>query len=128
MVAIGAESRASYLQRLQAGYAEELALVAQAPADAVIYAICEPRSYGMTRKVIPDANLDHWSHNLYLFKNAETILAAWQNNGYPHLLLQRCELENPAELSRLEKLLKGIQASEAEKYILFSIPPKNAEN
>ena len=128
MVAIGAESRASYLQRLQAGYAEELALVAQAPADAVIYAICEPRSYGMTRKVIPDANLDHWSHNLYLFKNAETILAAWQNNGYTHLLLQRCELENPAELSRLEKLLKVIQASEDEKYILFSIPPKNAEN
>jgi hypothetical protein len=85
--ALGMESRRSYYERMQPGYAAALELVDSTPADSHIYFMFEPRSYGMRRAVQPDPINDNLMHDFYLFGTAEAILGDWQARGYTHVLI-----------------------------------------
>lgn len=129
-LATGIVTRESYLEKYQPGYASALEMISRLPEDASVYFLFEPRSYGMTRKVQPDPILDNFSHDLFLHKNPQAILKAWQRDGYTHVLLNAQGVEyvfqntpdQKAEFQATMALLSDPFASEATGYILYKIP------
>jgi Dolichyl-phosphate-mannose-protein mannosyltransferase len=130
MSAVGAETRQEYMARLQPGYAEELELVQQAPADAYVYFLYEPRSYGMPRRVQPDPINDNWAHDLYVNGSVDAALSAWRKEGYTHILFSRRGAEfvstmTPGLAPRLDELTRALRLagkSPDGQYELYTIP------
>ena len=134
LAAVGIESRASYSSRLQPAYTQALALVDTTPADASIYFIDEPRSYGMTRRVQPDPINDNLPHDLYLHHDVQRVLSAWRQAGYTHVLLSergsmltaaQSEAAIPGysmQLAELRGLLEPAGQTEDGDYVLYLIP------
>jgi hypothetical protein len=123
IAAVGAETEQAYMRRMQPGYADALELVQQVPANAYIYFLYEPRSYGMPRLVQPDPINDNLSHDFYLYHTPEGILHAWQAQGYDYILYQRAGdslLEQPQETALLFSMLQVV--AETENTILYRIP------
>lgn len=128
-ISTGIVSKDSYFERYQPGYFHALQLIAQTPTDASIYSLFEPRSYGAQRKIQPDPILDNFSHDLYLYKSPEGILAAWLKQGYTHVLVYAAGSElaignNPDEV-QLEKTLQYLRVvaeSPHGDYVLYQIP------
>ena len=125
---LGIESRRSYFERMQPGYAAALELVDSTPTNSSIYFIFEPRSYGMTRMVQPDGINDNLMHDLYLHETVEGVLQSWRENGYTHLLINPRHLERylPADDPQLEKIARLFSAlqlvAEQGNYQLYVIP------
>jgi hypothetical protein len=88
-LAAGIATKESYLEKYQPGYAYALQAVSQTELTSTVYFLFEPRSYGMTRKTQPDPILDNFSHDLYLYRDAESIVRAWKQRGFTHVLLNR---------------------------------------
>lgn len=121
--ALGMIDRQSYFDRFQPPYGDALSLVSQTPADARIYFLFEPRSYGMSRSVTPDAINQNLAHDFYLYHTPENILHAWQARGYTYVIYQRVGdglLENPEEDQRLFSILDV--AAKTPNTILYRIP------
>ena len=133
LAAIGVQTRPDYMQRFQGGYAEAGQLVSASPADARIYFLFEPRSYGMPRQVFPDPINDNLAHDIHVNGTADQVLKAWRQDGYTHVLLFAPGLEDlrqskhnlpPAfwlEWARLQALLEKTAASPDGQYILYTI-------
>jgi hypothetical protein len=125
---LGIESRRSYFERMQPGYAAALELVAMTPSNSSIYFIFEPRSYDMTRKVQPDGINDNLMHDLYIHGTAEAVLQSWREKGYTHLLINPSHLErylptDDPQLEEIERLLSSLQlVAEQGNYQLYVIP------
>jgi hypothetical protein len=125
----GMISSRSYFEKYQPGYADALQMVSQTPMNAKIYALFEPRSYGMPRSVQPDPILDNYSHDIYLHGNPEKIIQAWQQHGYTHVLLNKRSagfiLEKAEERASLDdtlESLKTLSTSSDRTYQLLEIP------
>ena len=133
LVAIGVQKRADYMQCFQPGYANASTLVATTPADARVYFLFEPRSYGMPRQVLPDSLNDNLAHDFYMYGTAENVLKAWRANGYSYMLVFTPGLEGLrqsnhllapdfwSEWARLQGLLEKTAASPDGEYILYAI-------
>jgi hypothetical protein len=130
MAALGVVTRQDYIGRLQPGYAGALELVEQAPPNAYVYFLFEPRSYGMPRRVMPDPINDNWAHDLYLFGSVNSTLKALRDQGFTHILLSRSGSDfinntNQILISQLDELtnyLHLIGKSAREEYELYEIP------
>jgi hypothetical protein len=57
------------------------------PANAYLYNLFEPRSYGLPRRTQPDAINYNFSHDLYLYKTPSNIIQQWKAKGYTHILV-----------------------------------------
>ena len=86
-VAVGAQSRQRYIERVNPSYASLMQIMDGLPTDASIYSLFEPRSYGLPRQTQPDLVLFNFSHDLYLYKTPSAILEHWKAKGYTHILL-----------------------------------------
>jgi hypothetical protein len=90
----GYETRDQYLtRRLGAYYVAIEQLNQQAPPDAVVLFLWEPRSYFCRVDCRPDSILDQLAHDVYLYGTADQIAAAWQEAGITHVLLHRQGLD-----------------------------------
>jgi hypothetical protein len=94
---VGIESQQTYLQKVQPAYAEALQLLDEAPADAQIYFLFEPRSYYASRPVAADPILDNLAHALYIAGTPELALQTWQDQGYTYILVNHRGTEFLAE-------------------------------
>ena len=130
-VAVGIESRRSYAAREQPDYAAAVELVNQAPPDAYIYLINEPRSYGMARRIQPDPINDNLPHDFYLYPTNRELLTAWEKLGYTNVLISEKAVEADAAastadfLSRftsLKNLLREVGRTGNGSYVLYAIP------
>lgn len=128
-IAAGLVTKESYLERYQPGYAYALEVISQAPQDANVYALFEPRSYKIPRTIQPDPILDNFSHDVFLYKNPEDIVQAWRRQGYTHVLLNRTAAEAilgyTGEMDLFEStvhLLRPVSVSPDENYEFFEIP------
>lgn len=86
-VAFGAQSREGYIARINPSYAELIQIMDELPADAHVYSLFEPRSYGLPRPTQPDAINDNFSHDLYLYRTSSEMIQHWKANGYTHILI-----------------------------------------
>ncbi len=86
-VAVGAQSRAGYIARVNPSYAALMQLMTELPAEARVYSLFEPRSYGLPRRTQPDPVNYNFAHDLYLYETPVEIIQQWKSKGYTHLLV-----------------------------------------
>jgi len=86
-VALGAQSRARYIERINPSYAALIQLMDKLPADAYVYSLFEPRSYGLPRSTQPDAIVYNFAHDQYLYHASSAIIQHWKDEGYTHILV-----------------------------------------
>jgi hypothetical protein len=134
-VALGAQSRAGYIARINPSYAALMQIMDQLPEDAYVYSLFEPRSYSLPRRTQPDAINYNFSHDLYLYKTPPEIIQHWKAQGYTHLLIYERGLSlgaddpsnqfTPASREALQETLESLElmAQTPEKaYTLYRIP------
>jgi 4-amino-4-deoxy-L-arabinose transferase-like glycosyltransferase len=133
-VAAGITSREDYMEKRQPGYASALSLVNNAPLNAKIYFLFEPRSYGMNAYVQPDSINVNFAHDIWLYKTPEKIVESWKLQGYTHVLLSKTGAEfifenesslRPKDellLGKVETLLIAVGESQSGNYVLYKIP------
>jgi 4-amino-4-deoxy-L-arabinose transferase-like glycosyltransferase len=121
--ALGMTSRQAYFEYTQPSYADALSLVSQTPADAHIYFLFEPRSYGMNRTITPDSINQNLVHDFYLYHTPENILHAWQSQRYNYVLYQRVGDGFPENLEGEQRLFSLLDiTAETPNTILYRIP------
>jgi len=86
-VAFGAQSREQYIARVNPSYAALMQIMEELPANAHVYNLFEPRSYGLPRRTQPDAINYNFSHDLYLYKTPSNIIQQWGAKGYTHIIV-----------------------------------------
>ncbi len=127
---LGMTPRDVYIAKRQPNYADALSLTSQAPSDAVIYLLFEPRKYGMTGNIQPDAINANFEHDVWLYHTPLEIINAWKQKGYTHVLLSNAGADfilatQPDEreiLEQIENLLIPVKISENGNVILYLIP------
>ena len=85
--AFGAQSREQYIARVNPSYATLIQIMEELPADAHMYSLFEPRSYGLPRLTQPDPINYNFSHDLYLYETPSEIIQQWKRKGYTHLIV-----------------------------------------
>lgn len=109
-VAFGAQSREGYIARINPSYAGLIQTMDVLPADAQVYSLFEPRSYGLPRRTQPDAINYNFAHDLYLYGTATEVVQHWKTEGYTHVIIYERGLGFMVE-SASGKLTPAIQAA-----------------
>lgn len=121
--AVGITRRQAYFKQIQPNYADALELVDETPPGSKIYFLFEPRSYGMTRQVIPDVINANLAHDLWQHHTPEAVLQAWQAQGFEFLLYQKAGdslVKDPSAAAQLFSRLTVV--SETPNTILYRVP------
>jgi len=134
-VALGAQSRERYIERVNPSYAALIHTMDELPADAHVYSLFEPRSYDLPRRIQPDAIVSNFAHDHYLYQTSVEIIRHWKVEGYTHILVYErglsFMLENsPNQMnSEVEKTfretvqrLKLISQTDDKVYTIYQIP------
>jgi dolichyl-phosphate-mannose-protein mannosyltransferase len=112
-VAFGAQTREGYIARVNPSYAALLHIMDELPADAYVYSLFEPRSYGLPRLTQPDVIVYNFAHDLHLYAAPSEIIRHWKANGYTHILIYERGLDFMIE-SPSSKLTHAAQAALGE--------------
>ena len=134
-VALGAQSRERYIERINPSYAALMKLMDELPTDARVYSLFEPRSYGLPRSTQPDPITYNFAHDAYLYETPAGILQTWKSEQYTHILVYERGLDflienasykfTPATQSLLQETLDQLiligQTSDGT-YSLYAIP------
>ena len=86
-VAFGAQTREGYIARVNPSYAALLQSMEDLPAEAYVYSLFEPRSYGLPRQTQPDVSLYNFAHDWHLYRTPPEILRQWKARGYTHVIV-----------------------------------------
>ena len=86
-VAIGSQSRARYIERVNPSYYQLMTLMDDLPAKARVYNLFEPRTYGLPRRTQPDPIIDNFPHDLFLYKTPDGIIEHWKSQQYTHVIV-----------------------------------------
>jgi hypothetical protein len=83
----------------------------------------------MTRNAQPDPILDNFSHDMYIYGNAESIIDAWRQQGFTHVLLNHRaagfvleKAEEQAIFDDAIALLRSISKSPDGSFELLEVP------
>jgi hypothetical protein len=86
-VALGVQSRAGYIARVNPSYAALMNALNELPTNAYVYTIFEPRSYGLPRRAQPDPINYNFAHDLYLYQTPIEVIQHWKRQGYTHIIV-----------------------------------------
>jgi 4-amino-4-deoxy-L-arabinose transferase-like glycosyltransferase len=86
-VALGAQGREGYIARVNPSYAALMQRMNELPETAYVYALFEPRSYGLPRRTQPDAINYNFARDFNLYREPSEIIQQWKRKGYTHVLL-----------------------------------------
>jgi len=86
-VALGTQSRENYIQRINPSYAALMGLMDELPADARVYSLFEPRTYGLPRPTQPDPIIYNFAYDVFLFQTPDTIIQHWKSEQYTHIIV-----------------------------------------
>ena len=92
-VALGAQSRERYIERVNPSYAALMDILDEFPEDVRIYSLFEPRTYGLPRATQPDPILDNFAHAVHVHQTPEAILRHWKAEQFTHILVYERGLE-----------------------------------
>ena len=132
-VAIGAQSRERYIQRVNPSYAGLMTLIDELPAEAQVYSLFEPRSYGLARHIQADPLLYNFAHDVYLFQTSDRIIEQWRAKHFTHVVVYERGLDlvrgstkfTPAVQKLLQETLgqlRLIAQTPDQVYSLYEIP------
>ena len=86
-VAVGAQSRVKYIERVNPSYAALMKILDELPTNAHVYSLFEPRSYELPRLTQPDVIVYNFAHDQYLYHTPADIIQHWRSQGYTHILV-----------------------------------------
>jgi hypothetical protein len=86
-VALGAQSRERYIERVNPSYAALIAVMDELPADVHVYSLFEPRTYGLPRPTQPDVIVSNFAYDAYLYKTSADIIQHWKSEQYSYILV-----------------------------------------
>jgi hypothetical protein len=86
-VAIGAQTREKYIERVNPPYASLMNLMDALPADARVYSLFEPRTYGLPRQTQPDPIIYNFAYDLYLYHTPDAIIGHWKSQQYTYVVV-----------------------------------------
>ena len=86
-VALGAQTRERYIERINPSYAALMSLMDELPANAAVYSLFEPRTYGLPRPTQPDAIIYNFADDVYRYKTSDGIIAHWKSEHYTHVII-----------------------------------------
>jgi hypothetical protein len=134
-VALGVQSRAGYIARVNPSYAALMQIMDELPASARVYSIFEPRSYALPRPTQPDAVNYNFSHELYLYQTPAEIIQNWKGEGYSHIVVSErgvsLSADDPSDkfnaarraaLRETLEMLELIKQTPDEAYSIYRIP------
>ena len=134
-VALGVQSRAGYIARVNPSYAALMNAMNELPSNAYVYSIFEPRSYGLPRRTQPDAVNYNFSHDLYLYQTPAEVIRHWKRQGYTYIILNERGLSlgaddpfdkfNAARRAALQEtlaMLEFINQTPDKAYSIYRIP------
>jgi len=134
-VAFGAQSREQYIARINPSYAALIQIMDKLPANAHVYSLFEPRSYGLPRLTQPDAINYNFAHDLYIYRTPSEMIQHWKTRGYTHVVVYERGLgfmiESPssklthAAQAALGETLAGLQLisqTPDKVYTIYRIP------
>lgn len=134
-VALGAQSREQYIVRVNPSYAALLQIMDELPADAYVYSLFEPRSYGLPRRLQPDVIVYNLAHDLHLYGTPSEIIKHWKAKGYTHVLVYERGLDfiiespsskfTPAAQSAFDETLARLELisqTPDKVYTIYRIP------
>ncbi|HJS17520.1 MAG TPA: glycosyltransferase family 39 protein [Anaerolineales bacterium] len=107
-VATGAQSRERYIERINPSYAALMTLMEDLPAEARLYSLFEPRSYGLPRTTQPDPIVYNFAYDVYRYKTPADILQHWKSEQYTHILVYERGLDFMKE-SETDKFTPALQ-------------------
>ncbi len=134
-VALGAQSRERYIERINPSYAALMTLMDKLPVDARVYSLFEPRTYGLPRQTQPDPVIYNFAYDVYRYKTPDAIIQHWKSEQYTYILVYErgldfivengsgkftAEMRNTLEVT-LEKL-RLIGQTPDKIYLLYRIP------
>lgn len=126
-VALGAQSRERYIERINPSYAALMQLMNELPADAQVYSLFEPRSYGLPRSIQADPLLYNFAHDVYLFRSSDAIIQHWKSEHYTHVVIYerglKLTIDSPASRFTLE-MQKVLEATRAQLKLFAQTPDK----
>ena len=134
-VALGAQTRERYIGRINPSYAALMSLMGNLPADAKVYSLFEPRTYGLPRPTQPDAIIYNFADDAYRYKTSAEIIAHWKAQQYTHIVVYERGLDfmiqfgaakfTPATQDLLDETLrqlKPISQTPDQIYSVYEIP------
>ncbi|HXQ35408.1 MAG TPA: hypothetical protein VN843_15425, partial [Anaerolineales bacterium] len=134
-VAFGLQSREGYIARINPSYAALMQAMTELPADAYVYSLLEPRSYGLPRRTQPDAINYNFAHDLYLYETPSEIIRHWKLEGYTHVVVYERGVnigaENPSDemtsirqeaLRQTLAMLELLSQTPDKVYTIYRIP------
>lgn len=86
-VAVGAQSRHSYIARINPSYAALMTLMEKIPANARVYSLFEPRTYGLPRPTQPDPIIYNFTYDVFRYKTPDAVLEQWKAKQYTHVIV-----------------------------------------
>jgi Dolichyl-phosphate-mannose-protein mannosyltransferase len=86
-VALGAQTRQRYIERVNPSYAALMSLMNELPPDANVYSLFEPRTYGLPRPTQPDAIIYNFADDVYRYETADAIIEHWKSEQYTHVIV-----------------------------------------
>lgn len=126
-VALGVQSRARYIERVNPSYAALMQIMEGLPADAHVYSLFEPRSYGLPRRTQPDAINYNFAHDLHLYETPSEIIGHWKMEGYTYVLVYERGLEFMLENNRdrmTDEVLESFLETMQELQVVSQTPDK----
>jgi hypothetical protein len=96
-VALGVQSRAGYIARVNPSYAGLINALNELPANSYMYNIFEPRSYGLPRRTQPDVINSNFAHDLHLYHIPADVIQQWKRQGYTHIIVNERGLSLSAQ-------------------------------
>jgi hypothetical protein len=134
-VALGAQTRERYIERVNPSYAALMNQMDELPAGAHVYSLFEPRSYGLPRSIQPDPINYNFAHDVYLYQTPQAIIQQWKAKQYTHVVVYERGLDfmienasdkfTPAVQSTLDETLKQltwIGQTPDQVYSIYQIP------
>jgi hypothetical protein len=134
-VAFGAQSRTRYIERVNPSYAALMQIMAELPAEARMYSLFEPRSYGLPRLTQPDTVNYNFSNDLALYETPVQIVQHWKEAGYTHIIVYERGLSMGADdpsnsfnatrreaLRETLEMLKLVKQTPDKVYSIYHIP------
>jgi hypothetical protein len=122
-VALGAQSREQYIQRINPSYAALMKLVDDLPAEAQIYSLFEPRSYGLSRQLQPDPINANFAHDVYLYQTPDAILQQWRAKQYTHVIVYERGLDFMQSTGKFRPAMQHTLHEMLARLILISQTP-----
>jgi hypothetical protein len=112
-----------------------MTLMEELPADARVYNLFEPRTYGLPRRTQPDPIIDNFAHDLFLYKTPDAIIQYWKSQGYTHVIIYERGMDfmteagssqfTPAIQGALEATIEQLQLvgqTPDKVYSIYQIP------